>query len=158
MALGRSTLRKLVLSGSSAAALTLLKVALAQQPQFGTAAEARTLLERAIPLVKTDKAAAFAKFLSGADGFKFVDLYVFCFNSTDGRINVGTPEEIGKDARTFVDKEGIRFGEKMLNQAREGKIIEVGYMFPRPGSDVLVPKVSFVTKVADQICGVGYYP
>jgi signal transduction histidine kinase len=151
-------LRKLVIGATSAAALTFSTVAFAQQPQFGTATEARTLLERAISLVKADKAAAFAKFLSGADGFKFLDLYVFCFNSTDGRINVGTPEEIGKDARTFVDKEGVRFGERMLNQAREGRIIEVGYMFPRPGSDVLVPKVSFVTKVADQICGVGYYP
>jgi signal transduction histidine kinase len=151
-------LHKLVIGATSAAALTFSTVAFAQQPQFGTATEARTLLERAIPLVKADKAAAFAKFLSGADGFKFLDLYVFCFNSTDGRINVGTPEEIGKDARTFVDKGGVRFGERMLSQAREGRIIEVGYMFPRPGSDVLVPKVSFVTKVADQICGVGYYP
>jgi signal transduction histidine kinase len=151
-------LRKLGIGATCAAALTFSTVAFAQQRQFGTAIEARTLLERAIPLVKADKAAAFAKFLSGADGFKFLDLYVFCFNSTDGRINVGTPEEIGKDARTFVDKAGVRFGERMLNRAREGRIIEEGYMFPRPGSDVLVPKVSFVTKVADQICGVGYYP
>ena len=31
-------------------------------------------------------------------------------------------------------------------------------MFPRPGTDKTpVPKVSFVTKVGDLVCGVGYY-
>ena len=151
-------LRKLVLGVTSAAALTFSTVAFAQQSQFGSAAQARALLERAIPLVKADKAAAFAKFLSGVDGFKILDLYVFCFNSTDGYINVGSPDVIGKDARTLVDRAGYRWGERMFNGAREGRIIEVGYMFPRPGSDTPVPKVSFVTRVADQICGVGYYP
>lgn len=30
-------------------------------------------------------------------------------------------------------------------------------MWPRPGSTDPVPKVSFVTKVDDQVCTVGYY-
>jgi hypothetical protein len=30
-------------------------------------------------------------------------------------------------------------------------------MWPRPGSDTPVQKITFVTKVTDQICGVGYY-
>ncbi len=30
-------------------------------------------------------------------------------------------------------------------------------MWPRPGSDKPVPKVTFVTKVGDQVCAVGYY-
>jgi hypothetical protein len=35
----------------------------------------------------------------------------------------------------------------------EGEIIEVSYMFPKPGAETTpVPKVSFVTR-----CGVGYY-
>ena len=151
-------LGKFVIGATSVVVLTFSTVAFAQQRQFGTATEARMLLERAIRLVKADKAAAFAKFLSGADGFKVRDLYVFCFNGADGNINVGPPDVIGKDARNFVDKAGYDYGERMFNQAREGTIIEAGYMFPRPGSDVLVPKVSFLTKVADQICGVGYYP
>ena len=149
---------KLVIGATSAAALTFSTVAVAQQRQVGTAAEARALLERAIPLVKADKATAFAKFLSGADGFKFLDLYVFCFNSADGQINVARPDVIGKDVRTFVDEAGSRWGERMFNRARDGEIIEVGYLFPRPGSATPVWKVSFVAKVADQICGVGYYP
>jgi hypothetical protein len=39
-----------------------------------------------------------------------------------------------------------------------GEITEVNYMWPRPGSDKTpVAKVSFVTKVGDLGCGVGYY-
>jgi hypothetical protein len=38
------------------------------------------------------------------------------------------------------------------------KISEVGYLFPKLGPDKTpVPKVSFVTKVGDIYCGVGYY-
>ena len=78
-------LRRLMIVAVVGSALALSCGAFAQQGQFGTAAEAKALLERAIPLVKADKAAAFAKFLSGADGFKDRDLYVFCFNSADGQ-------------------------------------------------------------------------
>jgi hypothetical protein len=46
----------------------------------------------------------------------------------------------------------------MLKVAEEGKVAEVSYMFPRPGSDTTpVAKVALVTKVADQVCAVGYY-
>ena len=45
-----------------------------------------------------------------------------------------------------------------MKVAVEGKITEVSYMFPRPGAEATpVEKVSFVTKVGDQLCGVGYY-
>jgi hypothetical protein len=30
-------------------------------------------------------------------------------------------------------------------------------MWPRPGEDEPVQKVAYVTKVDDQVCGVGYY-
>jgi len=37
-------------------------------------------------------------------------------------------------------------------------LTEVSYMFPRPGADTTpVEKISFVTKVVDLGCGVGYY-
>jgi hypothetical protein len=43
-------------------------------------------------------------------------------------------------------------------QKPEGEITEVSYLFPRPGADATpVRKVSFVTKVGDLGCGVGYY-
>ncbi|OAF16641.1 hypothetical protein AYJ54_37815 [Bradyrhizobium centrolobii] len=152
--------RKLLIGVASAAALTLSVSAFAQKPQFGTASEAKALLERAIPVVKADKTAAFAKFLSGEDGFKDRDLYVFCANSGDGKINAAPSTVLGKDARTLVDKAGDHYGQRILDQGSakgEGVISEITYMFPRPNSDAPVQKTAFITKIADQICGVGYY-
>jgi hypothetical protein len=40
------------------------------QAQFGTAAEAKAMLERAVSELKADAAKALAKFNAGSDGFK----------------------------------------------------------------------------------------
>jgi hypothetical protein len=57
-----------------------------------------------------------------------------------------------------VSTSGKKRGEEMRTVATEGKFSEVSYMWPRPSADMTpVQKVSFVTKVGDQICGVGYY-
>ena len=45
----------------------------------------------------------------------------------------------------------------MFDSAREGEIGEVTYMWPRPDGTEPVEKVSYITKVSGQICGVGYY-
>jgi signal transduction histidine kinase len=126
--------------------------------EYGTAQEAKAMLERAIPLVKADKASAFAKFNKGEDGFKDRDLYVFCFNSGDGIINAAVPAVMGKDIRTIKDKNGDAFGQRVYDSPKEGTITEVSYKFPRPGSTEPVEKHSYVTKIGDQGCGVGYYP
>ena len=42
-------------------------------------------------------------------------------------------------------------------QKADGRIREVTYWWPRPGSDEALEKTTFYTKGGDQICGVGYY-
>jgi hypothetical protein len=67
---------------------------------------------------------------------------------------------IGVDTRTIKDVNGKAFGQELYDayQKPEGQITEVSYMFVRPGPDKTpVPKVSFVTRVGDLGCGVGYY-
>ena len=50
------------------------------------------------------------------------------------------------------------FGPELFEAAKEGKITQVGgYQFPKPGTDMPVAKISFVTAVSDLGCGVGYY-
>jgi hypothetical protein len=147
-------LRKLMIGVTAGAALTLSTSAFAQ----GTAAEAKAMLEKAVAAVKADKAKAIDMFKKGEGGFKDRDLYPFCFNSSDGIINAAPAAVLGKDARTLKDKSGMAYGQQMFDQAKEGTFVEVSYTFPKPGSDAPVPKRSYVTKVADQICGVGYYP
>jgi hypothetical protein len=42
-------------------------------------------------------------------------------------------------------------------QKPEGEITEVSYWFPKPGADAtLARKVSFLTRVGDLRCGVGF--
>jgi signal transduction histidine kinase len=150
-------LRKLVIGALASAAITLSSAAFAQG-QFGTGAEAKAMLEKAVAAVKADKAKAIDMFKKGEGGFKDRDLYPFCFNSGDGIINAAPAAVMGKDVRTLKDKSGKEFGKEIYDSAKEGTITEVSYMFPKPGSDEPVPKRSFITKVADQTCGVGYYP
>ena len=146
-------LRKLMISALAGAALTLSTSAFAQ----GTAAEAKAMLEKAVTAVKADKAKALASFLAGTDGFKDRDLYPFCFNTSDG-VTVAAPASVlGKDVRTIKDAKGNAFGADIYKAAQDGKTNEVSYMFPKPGQTEPSAKVSFVTKVADLGCGVGYY-
>src|SRR5262245_9509936 len=141
-------------------AVTLSTAALAQQDRFGTAGEARSMLDRAVAAVKADKAVALAKFNKGDDGFKDRDLYPFCFNLSDGRFVAAIEQLIGRDTRTLEDPTGKVFGPELYAAAHkpEGQITEVSYMFPRPGADrTPVPKVTFIARAGDLGCGVGYY-
>src|SRR5260370_12753744 len=79
-------LRKLMIGTVSAAALALSTAAFAQG-QFGTAAEAKAMLEKAVAPVKADKAKAFAMFIKGEGGCKDRDLYPFCFTTPSAHLN-----------------------------------------------------------------------
>ena len=48
-------------------------------------------------------------------------------------------------------------GQQVMRTATVGKVSEVTYSWPRPGSVKPLEKHTFYTKVGDQICGVGYY-
>jgi signal transduction histidine kinase len=151
---GTLMLRKLMVGAVIAAAFSGLAMA---QGQFGTAAEAKAMLEKAVAAVKADKAKALDQIQKGEGGFKDRDLYAFCANASDGIITAH-PALKGKNIREIKDKNGKALGEEMMKVATEGKVDEVSYMWPRPGADTTpVQKVSFVTKAADQVCGVGYY-
>lgn len=151
--------RKSFVAAIAVAALTLSTAAFAQTTQFGTAAEAKAMLEKAVTAVKADKAKAIAMFNKGEGGFKDRDLYPFCFNVADGVIVAGPASVMNKDTRTLKDPTGKAFGEDIFKAAKDGVVTEVNYMFPRPGAADTTPvaKVSFVTKAGDLGCGVGYY-
>jgi hypothetical protein len=149
-------IRKLAIGAVAVAALALSTSAFAQA-QFGNATEAKAMLEKAIAAVKADKAKALAMFQKGEGGFKDRDLYPFCANAGDGAFTAH-PALMGKKIQDIVDKNGKKLGEEIQKSAAEGKISEVSYVWPRPGADATpVAKVSFVTKIGDQVCAVGYY-
>jgi signal transduction histidine kinase len=154
--------RTFTIALASAVAFMLSAAAFAQQG--GTAQEARAMLDKAVAAVKADKTKAIDMFNKGQGGFSDRDLYVFCADVTDAKLvalgNPNAKQLIGTDARTLKDANGKAYGEEIFNagQKPEGQVTEVsGYLFPRPSDPKPVPKNSFVTKVGDIYCGVGYY-
>jgi Single Cache domain 2 len=148
----------------SAALFAAAGSAFAQQPDHGTAAEAKAMLLKAVAAVKADKTKALDMFNNGEGGFLDRDLYVFCAQISDGKIvaqgNPNAKQVLGQDQRTLKDATGKVFGKELYaaGQKPGGQITEVKYMFVRPGTDTKpVPKVSLVTRAGDLSCGVGYY-
>jgi len=144
---------------SALAALALLwSAASVSAQQFGTAAEAKAMLDRAVVALKADKTTALGELNDKSDKrFHEHDLYVFCFNMADGKtVTHPNPALIGTDIRAFKFK-GEPIGQRLFDAAKEGSVVTVEYSFPKPGTTEPVPKVSFVTRVGDQGCGVGYY-
>lgn len=139
----------------AAAALMFATTAISQG-QFGSSAEAKSMLEKAVTALKADKGKALTAFQAGTDGFKDRDLYVFC--AGDDGIITAHPSIKGQQIKDLVDKTGNKLGLAIVAAAKEGQINEVEYMWPRPGADTTpVKKFTYVTKVGDQTCGVGYY-
>jgi Single Cache domain 2 len=150
-------LRNLASIIGSAVILALSTTAAVWAADFGTAEEAKAMLERAVAAVKEDKAKALDMFNKGEGGFKDRDLYVYCANASDGIITATPYWNRGKHLRDIRGKHGAPFGETIMQNATEGTIKETSYWWPRPGSDQPFEKRVFYTKVSDQICAVGYY-
>jgi hypothetical protein len=154
-------MRRFMISAASVVVLSLSGSAFAQQGQLGSADEAKAMLLKAVAAVKADRDVALIMFQKGEGGFKDRDLYVFCTRMSDAKALAG-PISVptGTDQRTLKDATGKEFGKELYaaGQKPEGQITEVTYMFPKPGTTApAVPKVSFVTRVGDLGCGVGYY-
>jgi hypothetical protein len=154
-----SMVRRITIPAASVAVLTLSPAAFAQQG--GTAQEARAMLDKAVTALKADREVALAQFNKGEAGFLDRDLYPFCVRISDGK-GIAGPRYVpaGLDARTLKDPDGKEYGKELYSASEkpDGQITEVGYKAPKPGTTApLFPKVSFATKVADLVCGVGYY-
>ena len=126
--------------------------------QFGSADEAKALLEKAVAELKSSEAAALAKFNKPDGGFRDRDLYVFCYEMPSGKFTAHVnPSLLGTDVKALKEKDGSPLGEKIFNATKAATISSVSYSFPKPGTTDPVPKESYLTQVGNQGCGVGYY-
>lgn len=124
--------------------------------EFASSEDARAMLERAILAVKADKVGAISKFNNNDPDFRDRDLFVFCFNASDGKFTAHEAM-VSHDVRTLRDRAGKPFGEDIYRSAKDGEIAEVAYVWPLPGSTWHVLKSAYVARAADQICGVSAY-
>jgi hypothetical protein len=137
----------------------ILTANLASAEQFGTAGEAKAMLDRAVAALKSDEVAALRAF-SDANNKQFHDrdLYVSCFNTSDGKFTAFPgPGMVGIDVRTF------RLGDDPIGQRAfdvvqatvEGTVSTMDYSFPKAGKPAV--KQSIQTRVGNQACGVSFY-
>jgi hypothetical protein len=153
-------IREFIAAATSAAVLTLSSAAFAQQPA-GTPSEAKAMFDRVVVAIKANKAAALSEFNDKNNKqFHDRDLYVFCYNMSDGKFTAHiNPAVMGTDVRTqrYKDDPFGQRGYDALTGSPEGTVTMLDYYFPKPGTSEPVPKQSFIVRVGDQGCGVGYY-
>ncbi len=147
---------------SRVAGLMLLSnVAFADAQQFATAEEAKAMLHRAIVALKSNEAKALGEFNDPKNKqFHDRDLYVFCYNISDGNITAySSPVLLNTDVRTLVfndDPIGQRAYEAIKNSP-EGSVTTTDYKFTKPGTTEPVSKQILQTRIGNQSCGVTYY-
>jgi signal transduction histidine kinase len=137
-------------------ATLIFGTAFAQDRESGTPEEAKAMLEEAVEAVKVDEGKALEMFNKGEGGFKDRDLYVFCADASTG-VETAHPTHKGFKLSDIKDANGFAFGEQMMKTATEGKISEITYLWPKPASEEPVQKLTYYTRVGDQICAVGAY-
>src|SRR4051812_31614268 len=103
--------------------------------------------------VKADKAKALDNFTKGEAGFKDRDLYPFC-GGPDGKFTAHPtrPEPEGPQGQ---GRQGVRRGDlqgRRRGQGQRGRLYVSTPWRDRSGSES-----TYVTKVGDQVCAVGYY-
>ena len=149
--------RLAIIVGHAALVASLLPVSVVSaQARFGTEAQAKAMLDRAVVAMKKDKTKALEMFNKGEGGFKDRDLYVFCADASTG-ILTAHPYLKGEQLADIKGKKGFPLGKEIMRNAVQGKVKHLTYWWPRPGSDKPLEKESFYTQVAGNNCGVGYY-
>jgi hypothetical protein len=118
--------------------------------------KARAMLERVVVEVKKDRTVAIEMFTKGDNGFRDGNIYPFCFRVSDGIVVTG--QTAGRDIRTFSGAAGQQIFDAA--QKPEPEITRLEYLGPKPGTADRTPvtKVSFVRRIGELGCGVGYYP
>jgi signal transduction histidine kinase len=124
------------------------------EDEFGSPEEAREMLENAVAAIEEDREEALERFRTD-DEFRDRDLYVFCGDEAGDFVVHPTLE--GQSLRELEDRAGEPFGERIYETAEEGEFTQVDYMWPRPGETEPIQKSSYVTRVDDLVCAVGYY-
>ena len=113
------------------ASMLLWTVASVSAQQLGTAEQARAMLDRAISALKSNEATALSEFNDPNDKqFHDRDLYIFCYNISDGKITAyESPALLNIDVRTLTLKDdpiGQRVYEA-VQSAPEGSIVTIEY-------------------------------
>lgn len=125
----------------------------------GTPEEAKAMLQKAVDHYKSvGRKQALADFNKKKAPFGDRDLYVACFGA-DHRItaNGGFPKLVGESADLIRDADGKSVGQEGWDLASKNGQASLRYSWMNPVTRKMEPKITFFTKVGDDVCGVGAY-
>lgn len=128
-------------------------------PSRGTPAEASAMLEQAVAHYdQVGRIQALADFTAKKAPFVDRDLYVFCFGADRTTTAHGAdPQQVGVAFDGLRDVDGKPFGAEMWDVGQQPGGGTVEYTWRNPATNQVEPKISFVRKVGDDVCGVGAY-
>ena len=119
------------------------------------------MLDRAIAALKSDEPGALSKFNYPSDQqFHDRDLYIFCFDVSDGKITADSSNGLrGIDIRALKLKDDP-MGQRaydIAQSAPQESVRTMDYSFPKPGTTEPAAKQFLETRVDNQGCSVAYY-
>lgn len=125
----------------------------------GTPAEAQAMLRQAVDHYNSvGRDQALADFNHKKAPFGDRDLYVVCIGPHDTiTANGGFPQYVGMSPDILKDAEGKPLGKSIWEVGNSKGEGSVQYMMSNPVSRKIEPKITFVQKVGDDVCGVGAY-
>jgi cytochrome c len=145
--------------GTEAPNVPVSKSAETKSGERGTPEEAKAMLQKAVDHYNdVGRKQALADFNAKKAPFGDRDLYVACIGPDHLIVaNGGFPSLVGTSADAWKDADGRSLGKAAwdaLSSKREGS---VAYQWYNPVTRKLEPKVLFVQKAGDDVCGVGAY-
>ena len=152
-------MKKLVLSGMILLVLFGFAGIVSAAEKRGTAAEAETLVKKAIASMKANgKEAAFAEINNPKGRFTDRDLYIFVYDMNGKCVAHGLNlKMIGKDLVELKDADGKLFVKERIEIAKTNGKGWQDYKFTDPISKTIEHKRAYVEKYDDLIVGSGIY-
>ena len=145
---------------SLAAVCTFAIAARAQSTDHGNAQDAHALLDKATAHFRqAGKDQALADFTNDKADYTDRDLYVFCLNQADGLFTAhgATKALVGRDTALLKDPDGKSLHDLLLGAVTVSDDGTANYRWPDPLTKKVEPKTTFMRKLGDQACGVGFY-
>ena len=152
--------RFLFLGATALPLLLALGLARAADGSYGTADEAKAMVEKAVVLVKQAGAEqAFAAFNDPANkDFHDRDLYIFVRSMDGNTVAHGANKGmIGHTSLELKDADGKLYNKEMIELASAKGSGWVEYRWVNPMDKKIEQKASFIQKVGDYIVGAGFY-
>jgi cytochrome c len=139
--------------------ILFLVVSSAYAQDRGTAAEAKSLLSKAVAYYKANgQVKAFAAFNDSTGKFISKDLYIFALDNSGKIIAHGVNAAlIGKDMMGAKDADGKPFIKEMVDVGKTKGKGSVDYKWANPKTNKVEQKSSYLEKVYGVVLGCGFY-